>query len=164
MITRSQAKLAAAAAADALRNQPFRFLDLPKELRLMIYEELMDNRKNNVRFTAPAHLDVDQVYIDDMFYPNLLRVSKLVRKEYWPLCLRESSLWVTYEIADDLPDEQSGEGNERGMPYLSDWLEIPTEVLDRITEVIFKFTAEYVFPKVGKSDSICIICSPSTGS
>lgn len=150
MITRSQSKLAAAA-ADAPSEQPFRFLDLPEELRLMVYENLMDKMHCKVKFKTPRNLKVEQVYLDDMYYPGILQVSKLVRDEYWPLCLRTTNLWIMYTCADP-EDEGEDDEEEEGptMPSIADWVEIPDEVLDKITEVIFKFEADWDLPKIGK--------------
>lgn len=155
MITRSQAKLAATA-ADALVKQPFRFLDLPKELRLMVYDELMDNSKNSRKYTTPSKLDILDVRLDGLYYPSLLRVSKLVRDEYWPLCLHDSILWVEYACAEpDQPNEENDEEGKPTMPPLSEWLVMPIGILERITEVVFKFQAYWVLPDFSKSSSTC---------
>jgi hypothetical protein len=80
------------ATAGALLEQPFRFLDLPKELRLLVFEKLMDNAKNSIKFTTPSNLEIIEVRLDGMYYPSLLQVSRLVQDEYWSLCLRQSTL------------------------------------------------------------------------
>ncbi|KAG9559195.1 hypothetical protein KCU71_g10063, partial [Aureobasidium melanogenum] len=67
--------------ADATPEQPLRFLDLPRELRFMIYEELMDNKKNNIKFIQPKGFEVGDVYLDNMHYPHLLKVNKQIRDE-----------------------------------------------------------------------------------
>jgi hypothetical protein len=156
MITRSQAKLAAAAAADALRNQPFRFLDLPKELRLMVYDYLMDNPKNSIKFTAPSNLDIFDVHLDGMYFPSLLRVSRLVRDEYKPFCLRRPILWISYACDEPpQPDEENGDDESPAIPRLSEWLVMPIEVLESVKEVIFQFQEFWMIPDNSKSDMKC---------
>jgi hypothetical protein len=156
MITRSQAKLAAAAAADALRNQPFRFLDLPKELRLMVYDYLMDNPKNSIKFTAPSNLDIFDVHLDGMYFPSLLRVSRLVRDEYKPFCLRRPILWISYACDEPpQPDEENGDDESPAIPRLSEWLVMPIEVLESVKEVIFQFQEFWMIPDNSKSDLKC---------
>jgi hypothetical protein len=163
MITRSQAKLAAGA-ADALPEQPFRFLDLPKELRLMVFDELMDNKKNDIKFTAPRNLEIDFLYLDGMYYPNLLQASKQVHDEYWPLCLRQSVLWIHYTHAGPTAsNQQNSQELKVAIPLLSKWIKMPVKILVRIREVVFKFEAMWTLPAFGKLDSICVGCSRSTG-
>lgn len=153
MITRSQSKLAAAT-ADAPSEQPFRFLDLPKELRLMVFEELLDNPKSAVKFTAPRNLDVEEVHLDGMYYPSLLGVSKSIHNDYWSLCLRQSTLWVVYTCADSAqPDEEDSEEEKPTMPPLTDWVTLPTRILERVPEVIFKFEPNWMLPEISKMKS-----------
>jgi hypothetical protein len=159
MITRSQLKLAAAAAADTSPEQPFRFLELPKELRSMVFEELMDNTKHKIKSAKLHNLVLEHVWLDKMYYPEILQVSKLVHDEYWPLCLRESTLWIIYSCEyPALPDEENSEEEESAIPLLSQWLEIPLKVLARVTEIMFKFQADWIIPDVGKSSLICFNC------
>jgi hypothetical protein len=157
MKTRSQSRLAAAE-ADATPEPPFRFLDLPKELRLMVYEELMDNPKNDIKFTAPSNLEVYDVHLDGMFYPSLMLVSKLFTDKYCEPCLRQSTLWISYACAEFVPSErENNEEEQRSIPSLSDWLTMPIEALDRVTEVVFKFEAWWMLPDISKSDARCFV-------
>ncbi|TIA18880.1 hypothetical protein D6C81_04906 [Aureobasidium pullulans] len=91
-------------------TQHFRFFDLPQELRFMIYEELMDNTKNDLKYVQPRGFEVESVYIDELHYPSMLRVCKMMNREYWSLCLRGASLWITYSLPDPLSSD--GEDSE----------------------------------------------------
>ncbi|CAD0095444.1 unnamed protein product [Aureobasidium vineae] len=140
---------------NTLPKQPFRFLDLPKELRFMVYEELMNNEANSIKFTPPKGFDIEYVYLDGMYYPNLLQVNKLVHDEYWSLCLRKSILWITYNCSDpNTSDEDISEADDVGFPRLSEWLKIPTKVLVRITEVVFRFGAMFLLPRINPFSGI----------
>ena len=156
MLNRSPPNLAAAAATDAPPEQPFRFLDLPKELRLLVFEELMDNPKDAIKFTTPRNLEVEEVHLDGMHYPSVLQVSKLVYDEYWSLCFRESVLWIIYGFDESAPtDEENNVDQKPTIPRLSEWVVMPIEALERVTEVFFKFKADWMLPNIGKSDQKC---------
>ncbi|KAI5242869.1 hypothetical protein E4T43_04532 [Aureobasidium subglaciale] len=132
-------------------QKPFPFLGLPKELRMMVYEELMDNNKNRVTFTSPKGLEVEEVYIDEMHHPRLLEINKLIREEYWPLCLRTATLWIIYgcpELTRSGPEEDMDEENEPTLPPLSEWLKLSKVVLAKMPNVVFKFGATWELPKI----------------
>lgn len=114
----------------------------------------MDNKKNNIKFTQPKGFEVEDVYLDNMHHPNLLKVNKQIRDEYWSLCLRKSVLWINYgceerfssgEEVDDSDEE------EKALPLLSEWLRLPDTVLAKLTEVVYKFQAHWRLPDISKS-------------
>lgn len=129
----------------------------------MVYEELMDNNKNSIKSTAPRHLHIFSVEIDETYHPSLLQVNKQVHAEYWAVCLRRSTLWIIYTCDEPSPgDDDSSVEIEPTIPLLSEWMKIPVKVLVRIAEVIFKFVSEYKFPDICKSDLVRVGCFPST--
>ncbi|KAI4725508.1 hypothetical protein E4T49_06713 [Aureobasidium sp. EXF-10728] len=147
------------ATTDTPPEQPFRFLDLPKELRLMVYEKLAD-KIVDVKFTSPKGLEVEQVDLDGMYCPSLLQVNKLVHDEYWPLCLRKSALWIRYTCVEPTtPDETSEQEEDFTVPALSEWVELPIKVLVRVPEVVFKFEAMFFLPPINPFSGIACCTS-----
>ncbi|THV64375.1 hypothetical protein D6D28_09959 [Aureobasidium pullulans] len=136
---------------DASPGNPFRFLDLPKDLRYMIYEELMDNNKNSIKFTQPEGFEIENACLYNMHYPNLLKVNRLVRGEYWPLCLHKSDLMINYGCEERLSWEEEtnhGDGEEPALSLLSQWLHLPPTVLAKLTNVVYKFQAYWKLPNI----------------
>ncbi|KAG9964077.1 hypothetical protein KCU61_g3107, partial [Aureobasidium melanogenum] len=143
--------------ADATPEQPLRFLDLPRELRFMIYEELMDNKKNNIKFIQPKGFEVGDVYLDNMHYPHLLKVNKQIRDEYWPLCLHKSVLWINYGCQERLSWEDEADDSdeeETALPLFSQWLHLPDTVLAKLTDVVYKFQAHWRLPDINPFNGI----------
>ncbi|KEQ81814.1 hypothetical protein M438DRAFT_383183 [Aureobasidium pullulans EXF-150] len=151
--------------------QPFRFFDLPQELRFMIYEELMDNTKNDLKYVQPRGFEVESVYIDELHYPSMLRVCKMMNQEYWNLCLRGASLWITYSLPDPLSSdgedsEDEGLDDDDEIPLLSTWVKIPKEALAKLGDVVFKFEARWNLPLINPFSGIarCTLEMPSLKS
>ena len=106
----------------------------------MVYEQLMDNVKNNFRFINPPGFDIHDIYVDGMYYPNILRVDKQTYAEYWPLCLWKAHLWITYAVTINA---------EPVCPLLSNCTEIPLVALARFSDVIVKFEHMWDLPVNG---------------
>jgi hypothetical protein len=45
----------------------------------------MDNSKNSINSTQPKVFEIEDVYLYNMHHPDMLKVNKLFRAEYWPL-------------------------------------------------------------------------------
>jgi hypothetical protein len=81
-------------------NRPFRFLDLPVEIRYIIYELLMGRRvkhrfwasMNNTNTLAERITDITNCY-----HPAMMRVNKQSRGEYTTIVMSRmmlSSVWL----------------------------------------------------------------------
>jgi hypothetical protein len=91
--------LLAMAAPAPHKEQPFRFLDLPVEIRCMIYKLLMD-RRVKCRFPnmkSAYTLAERATEIINCHYPAMMRVSKQAREEYTTIVMLRltlSSEWL----------------------------------------------------------------------
>jgi hypothetical protein len=81
-------------------GQPFRFVDLPTEIRYMVHELLMDKR---VRVRGPEvklsrHIGCRGSSYVDCYHPATMRVNKQVRYEYMTIVMPRMMLCVNWWI------------------------------------------------------------------
>ncbi|KAK6000403.1 hypothetical protein QM012_003649 [Aureobasidium pullulans] len=85
--------------------QPFRFFDLPIEIRYMVYEQLVD-RDVTVIIPGFEMLSCDCISVNNAvhgcFYPTIMRVSRRMREEYGSLAMARLVLHVEWTCDESI--------------------------------------------------------------
>ena len=85
-------------------TQPFRFLDLPKELRLMVYEHLHTSTVKIQQIHIPPHTKGEVAFNYIKFSVGVLATGKLIRAEAEPCFIKiyeTCALEMTQEFTFD---------------------------------------------------------------
>ncbi|KAG9843853.1 hypothetical protein KCU98_g14155, partial [Aureobasidium melanogenum] len=159
--------------------QPFRFFDLPIEIRYMVYEQLMD-RCVTVTFPGlelPSCVSEASTEVVDCFYPSLMRTNKQLALEYTSVSSTPLLLSIKWTIDDhDTAREEAQDQAQLPMlpktvlailkfSFLSISLDTPTPHCDvqpairtltsRMPELgLFLFTTEYEIDRLVSDTSL----------
>ena len=128
----------------------FRFLDLPFEVRLIIYEKLLDKHAT-VLGTEPSSeaLQFRIAYVYNNFYPEVLRVNKQINLEYSAICLKKTYLHIIYAVDYDMFETAEDKEN-LWFPDINVVLNVPMATLENITRLFIEFELEGELPPCGK--------------
>jgi hypothetical protein len=92
--------LLAMAAPAPHEARPFRFLDLPAEIRCVIYELLMDRRVKVgiLDVECPSHDMSGYTQVPNYYYPAMMRVNIQVKDEYTAFVMPRMKLLINWTI------------------------------------------------------------------